>query len=216
LAIDAGMIGHCITSSGRASVAGYGTNQKATANHALAWGIPVRSGAPIVLDMSTANASWGKINALAQYGLPIPADWALDAEGEPTTDPESAKTLLPFAGPRGFGLGIVSGILAGALVGGRMPINRKRGAMPDGSQHFFSVIDPEKFVEDEKFYARIEEAVNAIHELEPAEGFDCVRLPGERQWENLNRAKTEGVPLHKKDADALKNLAEGLGVSVPW
>ena len=216
LAIDAGMIGHSITSSGRASVAGYGTSQRSTANHALAWGIPVRSGAPIVLDMSTANASWGKINALAQYGLPIPADWALDAEGEPTADAESAKTLLPFAGPRGFGLGIVSGILAGALVGGRLPIMRKRGAMPDGSQHFFSVIDPEKFVEGEKFYARIEEAVNAIHELEPADGFDQVRLPGERQWENLNRAKTEGVPLHKKDADALTGLAEELGVSVPW
>ena len=113
-------------------------------------------------------------------------------------------------------MGIVSGILAGALVGGRLPITRKRGAMPDGSQHFFSVIDPEKFVELDKFYARIEEAVIAIQELEPAEGFDRVRLPGERQWENLNRAKTEGVPLHKKDAETLKSLAEELGVSVPW
>lgn len=216
LAVDQGMIGYCVTSSGRASVAGFGTNQRATANHALAWGIPVKSGAPIVLDMSTANASWGKINALGQYGLPMPPDWAVDDRGDATTDPEAAKTLLPFAGPRGFGLGLISGILAGALVGGRLPIMRKRGALPDGSQHFFQVIDPEKFVEREKFDARIEEATAAIKELEPAEGFESVRLPGERQWACLNQAKAEGVPLHQKDAETLKTLAEALGVGIPW
>lgn len=216
LAIDAGMIGHCITSTGRASVAGYGTKGRATSNHALAWGIPVKTGAPIVLDMACAEASWGKINALAQYGLPIPLGWALDAEGEPTTHGDAAKTLLPAAGPRGFGLGIVSGVLAGALVGGRLPISRKREAMAEGSQHFVSVIDPEKFVEPDRFYARIEEALTAMRELEPAPEFEKVRIPGERQWENLNKAKTQGVPLHQTDAGTLKTLAEDLGVRIPW
>ncbi|MCA9068568.1 MAG: Ldh family oxidoreductase [Planctomycetaceae bacterium] len=216
LAIDEGMIGHCITSTGRASVAGYGTKERATSNHALAWGIPVKSGAPIVLDMACAEASWGKINALAQYGLPIPPGWALDAEGESTTDGNAAKTLLPAAGPRGFGLGIVSGVLAGALVGGRLPIARKRGAMAEGSQHYFSVIDPEKFVEPDRFYARIEEALTAMRELEPAPEFERVRIPGERQWENMNKAKTQGVPVHETDAETLKTLANKAGVSVPW
>jgi len=216
LAIDAGMIGHCITSSGRASVAGFGTNQRATANHALAWGIPVQDGPPILLDIACANASWGKINALAQYGVPIPDGWAFDAEGEPTTDPSAAKTLTPFSGPRGFGLGLISGILAGALVGGKLPVARKRGAMPDGSQHFFSVIDPEKFVEPEKFHARMEEALKAIRELEPAEGFDAVRLPGERQWNNLITAKKDGVPIHRDDAATIKTIAASLELDAPW
>lgn len=216
LAIDEGMIGHCITSTGRASVAGYGTKGRATSNHALAWGIPVQSGAPFVLDMACAEASWGKINALAQYGLPIPPGWALDADGESTTDGNTAKTLLPAAGPRGFGLGIMSGVLAGALVGGRLPISRKRDAMAESSQHYFSVIDPEKFIELDRFHARIDEALTAMRELEPAPEFERVRIPGERQWDNLNKAKTQGVPLHQTDAETLKALAEKLGVNVPW
>ncbi len=216
LAVNEGMIGYCTTSTGRASVAGYGTTARATSNHALAWGIPVPGGAPIILDMACAQASWGKINSLAQYGLPIPPDWALDKAGEPTTDPGAAKTLLPAAGPRGFGLGLVSGILAGALEGGRLPIARKREAMAEGSQHFFYVIDPDKFVERDRFEARIREAVDALHALAPAPGFERVRLPGERQWEHLQRAETAGVSIHRQDAEMLKSLVEGLGLSVPW
>lgn len=216
LAVDQGMIGFCTTSTGRASVAGYGTHQRATSNHAQAWGIPVKSGAPILLDMATAKASWGKINALGQYGLPIPADWALDEQGQPTTDANSAETLLPAAGPKGFGLGLVSGILAGALEGGRLPISRKREAMLEGSQHFFYVIDPEKFTELDRFYVRIEEAIKALHDLQPAPGFERTRLPGERQWEELHRAKERGVRVHHKDAETLKSLATGMSVNVPW
>ena len=216
LAVNAGMIGFCTTSTGRASVAGYGTHQRATSNHAQAWGIPTRSGAPIILDFAVAKASWGKINALGQYGLPIPDDWALDAEGQPTADPDAAKTLTPAGGPRGFGLGLVSGILAGALEGGRLPIARKREAMAEGSQHFVYVIDPEKFVELDRFYARIDEASAAIHALEPAPGFERVRLPGERQWHSLNQARQQGVRVHTKDAQMLKTLAASLGLAVPW
>ncbi len=216
LAVNAGMIGFCTTSSGRASVAAYGSKGRATSNHAQAWGIPVQAGAPILLDMSCAKASWGKIHALGLYDLPIPGGWTLDEEGEPTTDADKAKILMPAAGPKGFGLGLVSGILAGALEGGRLPIARKRGAMPDGSQHFFSVIDPEKFVEPDRFHARIQEAVTAIHNLEPAPGFERVRLPGERQWESLNRAKQEGVRVHHRDAETLKSLATPMGLTVPW
>lgn len=216
LAIDQGMIGFCTTSTGRASVAGYGTNQRATSNHAQAWGIPVKNGAPILLDMAIAKASWGKINALGQYGLPIPLDWALDETGSPTTDANSAETLLPAGGPKGFGLGIVSGILAGALEGGRLPISRKRASMIEGSQHFFYVIDPEKFTELDRFYVRIDEAVNALQQLEPAPGFERTRLPGQRQWEELNRAKEQGVRVHRQDAETLKTLASGMGLRAPW
>jgi ureidoglycolate dehydrogenase (NAD+) len=166
--------------------------------------------------MAIAKASWGKINALAQYGLPLPLDWALDEKGQPTADAETAETLLPAGGPKGFGLGIVSGILAGALEGGRLPISRKRESLVEGSQHFFYVIDPEKFTELDRFYVRIEEAVKAFHQLQPAPGFERTRLPGERQWEEMQRAKEQGVRVHRKDAEMLKSLATAMGLTVPW
>ena len=123
---------------------------------------------------------------------------------------------LPAAGPKGFGLGVVSGVLAGALVGGRLPIARKREAMPEGSQHFFYVIDPEKFGDLSRFYDRIEEALAAIRQLPPEPGFDRVRLPGERQWEAEQQAKAQGVALHRQDVETLETLAAEMKLTVPW
>jgi LDH2 family malate/lactate/ureidoglycolate dehydrogenase len=71
-------------------------------------------------------------------------------------------------------------------------------------------------VDLERFYDRVHEAGAAIHNLEPAPGFESVRLPGERQWESINKAKGDGVPVHKQDAEMLKSLATPLGINVPW
>src|SRR5207247_2038508 len=111
------------------------------ANNAFAWAAPVRSGAPFCLDMACAVSSWGKVQSLKLYGGRLPANWALDAGGNPTIDPDAAKTLLPAAGARGYGLAFVSSLLAGPLVGGKMPIHKTRGPEVEGSEHFFYAID---------------------------------------------------------------------------
>ena len=141
MAVEAGMIGFTTTSTGPATVAAYGSRRPATANNAIAWGIPTRSGAPFVLDMACAISSWGKVESLKLYGRELPPGWALDAAGNPTQDPKAAKTLLPFAGARGYGMAFLSSVLAGALVGGRMPLHKTMNVASDGSEHFFYAID---------------------------------------------------------------------------
>ncbi|MGH7199550.1 MAG: Ldh family oxidoreductase [Planctomycetaceae bacterium] len=216
LAIDAGMIGECVTSSGKATVAAYGSRQPATSNHALAWGVPTRNGPPFLLDMACAESSWGKIRSLALYGQPLPMGWALDADGRGTTDPRQAATLLPAAGPRGFGLGILAGVLAGALAGGKLPIHKRREYLSEPSEHFLQAIDPGRFVEPDRFFKQVDSALADVRALEPASDFERVRLPGQRQWERLNAAREHGIPLHHEHVQKLRNLAGKMNVSVPW
>ncbi len=216
MAAREGMIGYCTTSTGGATVAAYGSRQPATANNAFAWGAPTRSGAPFILDMACATSSWGKVESLGMYGGKLPAGWALDADGNDTDDPQSAKTLMPAAGARGYGLAFMCSVLAGPLVGRKMPLHKTRRPESDGSEHFFYAIDPSQFVEPDRFYDEIEATIADIRGLDPADGFDKVRLPGELEWERSQRWKTAGIPLHRDHITKLNELAQQMKLDVPW
>lgn len=216
MAVEAGMIGFTTTSTGPATVAAYGSRKPATANNAMAWGVPTRSGAPFVLDMACGISSWGKVESLKMYGRQLPSDWALDAEGNATRDPHAAKTLLPFAGARGYGLAFLASVLAGPLVGGRMPLHKGWNVASDGSEHFFYAIDVQQFVDLDRFYGEADSTIADIRALAPADGFDAVRLPGELEWERAERWRREGIPFHRDHVKKLEELAEGMKLKVPW
>lgn len=216
LAAQAGMIGYCTTSTGRATVAAYGSRQPAVANNAFAWAAPTRSGAPFCLDMACATAAWGKVDSLKMYGQPLPAGWALDAAGNATTDPQAAKTLLPAAGARGYGLAFLCSVLAGPLVGGRMPLHKTRNPEAEGTEHFFYAIDVAQFVEPDKFHDEVERTINDIHALSPADGFDRVRLPGELESERAKKWLADGLPLHRDHLKDLGEVAAKMKLPLPW
>lgn len=216
LAIQEGMIGFCTTSTGPATVTAFGSNQPATANNAMAWGVPTREGAPFVLDMACAVSSWGKVESKKMFGEPLPENWAVDEDGNPTTDPASAKSLLPAAGPRGFGLAFLCSVLAGPLVGRKMPIRKPQDPYIGASEHFFYAIDLRHFVEPDRFYDEIDATISEIRQLEPSAGFDKVRMPGELEWERANRWKEEGIPFHRDHVAQLEELAKSLKLDVPW
>ena len=215
LAIREGCIGYSTTSTAYPTVAAYGSQQAAVANNALAWGVPSREGAPFVLDMACAEASWGKIETRKLYGLPLPDGWALNADGQSTNEAAAAKTLLPAAGARGFGLAFLCSVLAGPLVGRKMPIRKKRDPYLEGSEHFFYVIDPTFFGDLEKFHSELGLASDEIRGLAPANGFDKVRLPGELEHERSERWLVDGIPIHRDHADALRRLGESLKLAAP-
>lgn len=216
LATNAGVIGYCTTNTGPATVSAYGSRVPAVANNAFAWGVPVRGGPPFVLDMACAVSSWGKVESFKMYGQELPAGWALDEAGEPTTDAEAAKTLLPASGARGYGLAFLSSVLAGPLVGARMPIHKTWSVAADGSEHFFYCLDIKQFVDPEKFFAEVEKSIADIRGLAPADGFDKVRLPGELEAERAELWQRDGIPIHPDHAKKLKEVAAGMGLEVPW
>lgn len=216
IAAEQGMLGFATTSTAYPTVAAFGSRQPATANHALAWAAPGRGGSPFCLDMACAVAAWGKVESLKMYGSPMPPGWALDAEGNATTDPAQAKTLLPAAGARGYGLSLVASLLAGPLAGGRMPIHKTRGVEIDGSEHFVQVLDIAQFVDLDEFHAETESTFAAIRQLPPAEGFDRVRIPGDLEWERAQTWRQTGIPLHREHVSSLEKLADRHKVRVPW
>jgi LDH2 family malate/lactate/ureidoglycolate dehydrogenase len=216
MAIEAGMIGYCTTNTGPATVAAYGSKHPAVANNAVSWGVPTRTGAPFVLDMACAVSAWGKVESLKMYGGVLPEGWALDENGNPTTDPKAAKTLLPFSGARGYGMAFLSSVLAGPLCGGRTPIHKSWSVEADGSEHFFQAIDIKQFVELDSFYNELESSMGDIRNLEPAEGFDKVRLPGELEWERSKDWQENGIPIHRDHAAKLVDLASKRNLEVPW
>lgn len=216
MAVQAGMLGYCTTNTAHATVAPYGSRVAGTANNAFSWGAPVRKGPPFVLDMAVAVSSWGKVHAEKFYGGEIPPGWAYDADGQPTTDPAAAKVLLPAAGARGFGLAVVSSILAGTLVGGKMPIHKTRGVEVEGSEHFFYAIDLTKFTDPEAYYSEMDQAFADLRALPPAPGFDKVRLPGEMEAERFAEWSATGIPLHRGPLEQLAELAAKHKLTVPW
>ena len=216
LAVDDGLIGFCTTSTSGPTVAAYGSRTPATADNSLAWGVPTREGAPLVLDLSCAGASWAEVKSRALYGVPLPAGWTLDADGHDTQDPKAACTLLPAGGFHGFGLSLVCSVLAGPLAGGKMPSQKKHGYLTEPIEHFFYAIDFSKFIDPDRFLDRVQEAVEQIRQLPPAEGFDRVRLPGEAEWERAQHCKEHGLALHRDTVTELETLAEKLGLQPEW
>ena len=216
MAAAEGMIGYATTSTGPATVAAYGSRGPAVANNALAWAAPTRDGHPVVLDMACAVSSWGKVRSMGMYGQAIPEGWAVDGEGNPTTNADDAKTLLPAAGPRGYGLAFFSSVLCGPLVGARMPLKKTWEIASDGSEHFMYAIDINAFVDPDDFYNQIEATVNEIRELDPAEGFDRVCLPGDLEAERERAWRQDGLPMHNDQVESLQKVAEAKGIPGPW
>lgn len=216
MAAREGMIGYCTTSTGRATVAAYGSSAPAVANNAFAWAAPSRSGAPFCLDMACAATSWGKIDALKLYGQPMPEHWALDEQGRPTRDPAQAKVLLPAAGARGFGLAYQCSILAGPLVGGKMPLHKTRHPEAEDTEHFFYCLDVARFGSIDRFFDEIDRTANEIRALPASDDSARVILPGDLEWQRAADWARDGIPLHRDHVAELTALAAKYKVAVPW
>ncbi|MBL8851277.1 MAG: Ldh family oxidoreductase, partial [Planctomycetaceae bacterium] len=216
MAVAEGMIGYSTTSTAGPTVAAFGSRGPAVANNAFSWGVPSRTGAPFVLDMACAATSWGKVESFQLYGLPLPDGFALDAEGRPTNEAKAAKTLMPCAGARGFGLAFLSSVLAGPLVGGKLPLHKTGRPAEEHSEHFFYVIDLKQFGDEDRFYKELDSTMAGIRALPPAEGFDQVRFPGELEWERAEDFCKSGIPLHREHAAVLQASADKAGIKTPW
>ena len=213
MAAESNMIGFSRSNTGRATVVAPGGITPVTANNALSYALPTGNEHPIVLDMACGASSWGKIGTLKMYGEPIPEDWLLNTEGQPTVDPSQGPILMPAAGPRGYGLALTMGILAGPLVGGLMACHKNHG---EPSEHFFWVINVSSFTNFEEYVAEIDRGIRTIQASKTTEGIDQVYLPGELEWRKREAWLANGIPLHVDHLKGLASIAEELGIEIFW
>ena len=212
MALSEGMIGFNTTKTGGASMAAYGGAEGVLGNHPLSYAIPAKDEPPIVLDMACGWAAWGHVGTYAMEGKQLPAGWVLTADGKPTQDPRQAKVMLPFGGPKGAGLALVSGLLGGGLIGGTQDPSQestRRG-------HFFYAINVGTFTPLDEFTKFVDEEIRTIRNSKRAEGVDQIYMPGEIEWLHQQEAQRHGILLHRPHLDSLAALAGELGVEVFW
>jgi uncharacterized oxidoreductase len=199
----------------------------------IAFGIP-HDAAPLVVDFGTSATAEGKVRVKKIAGEPCPDGWLIDSHGRPTNDPNSLYsdppgTILPMGGPqayKGFALGLVVEIFAGALSGGvcirEKPIN------PIGNCVFMQIIDPAALGGAEHFAREVDALLQFVRDCpreagvrEPgclpgeATSNDEITLAGDPERRMLDARSRDGIPLDEGNWTALVAVARRLGVAVP-
>ncbi|SDD69318.1 Ldh family oxidoreductase [Ruegeria marina] len=202
---EAGLVGLCFTHA-PASIAPTGGKQPVIGTNPFSVAVPDGDGgALLVIDQSASVVAKSEILLRSRQGEPIEPGWALDAEGNETTDAVAALagSMLPAGGYKGFGVGLLAEILAAALSGANLsteasPFSGTKGG-PPGTGQFFVAIDPQAFGGD-AFAASMTRLCASITAQ------DGARLPGRRRADNRRRIEEEGVGVD----DALFERIEAL------
>ncbi|GAB7386995.1 Ldh family oxidoreductase [Bacillaceae bacterium] len=218
MAAEAGCLGIAMTNASPLMVA-WGSRKPTLGTNPISIAVPARRH-PVVLDMATSNVARGKINLAAKNGQEIPPDWAITADGRPTTDPQEALKgyLLPF-GAKGSGLAmmidIMTGVMTGALFGADIP-RMYDDPYPQQLGHLFIVFHIDSFIDLETFKDRMEERIRQTVTSPPAEGFARVCMPGDIEQEKREKFMREGIPLTEAIYNELKALGVKYGVEAAF
>ena len=215
MALARGMIG-IVASSATPNMAPSGGAERLVGNNPIAFAVPSAGQAPVVFDMATSKVARGWVLLAAKSGAPIPPDWALDADGRPTTDAQRAVdgTLLPVGDHKGFGLALVLGLLTDVLTG-NVPEAERPDWLATDREFLLSMlciaIDPDACL-GAPFATAVRDAVARLKASRVADDAEAVRIPGEAGVARERDARAAGIPLAPALVADLRDLATTLGV----
>lgn len=179
---------------GAQNVAPWGGVDRRLSVNPLAYGIPSRRG-PYVVDMSPTVTAAGKVAVKKLRGEKLPEGWVIDHEGNPTVEPDDyfgppEGSLMPLGGHKGFSLGFVVDILAGALTGaGCSRPHTDRW----GNGTLILAINPAFFQGSDWFDQEVERFAEYLKSSRPAPGVDEILLPGEPEQRERAKRKASGI-----------------------
>jgi L-2-hydroxycarboxylate dehydrogenase (NAD+) len=203
------------------------------ANHLPPWGgldmllstnpiavaVPAGEESPVVLDMATTVAAYGKVKAKAQRGEQMPIGWMIDRLGQPLTDPKRAEEgfLMPIGGYKGYGLSLIVGLLAGTLNGAAMgseviDFNHDDTTTTNTGQAIMA-IDLSAFGDVGDFKARVDRLVRELRASERMPGVERIWLPGEQSHERRAANERDGIPIGPVLLQQLDTFARELGIA---
>ncbi len=176
---------------------------------------PANEELPLVLDISTTNVAFGKVQAYAREGKELPSGWALDAAGRPTTDARAAKTVLPIAGPKGYGLAVMiemfSALLARAGYGTDVGFASK--GQHENTGFAMILIDPARFRPIDEFKVGVDGYIRSIKSGTKAEGVKEIFLPGEIEMRKFEQFLETGYEVSEALQKELTGYAVRFGVA---
>jgi (2R)-3-sulfolactate dehydrogenase (NADP+) len=202
---QAGLVGLAFSNSPSA-INAWGGRKAFYGTNPIAAIFPRRNAAPIVVDLSLTEVVRGKIMLHAKEGKPIPLGWALDKDGNPTTDAKAALTgsLSPIGGAKGAALALMVEVLSVALTGAAFSFENDSYFEPGNKPrigHAVLAIDPAALAGADSYYSRLEAMISKMLE-DPG-----VRLPGARRQAAEAKARAEGIDIPDALAAELRRLA---------
>jgi len=161
----------------------------------------------------------GKLLLAIDKGASIPLGWALDKQGNPTTDPKAAEILLPFGGAKGSGLALMLECITSVLLDNPMlePFIYD-GQTYDGHEiqnGFVAAIDVAQFTDVESYKERVDNLIDGIKALPKAEGFTDIFVPGEPEERTSIERSKNGIPLPPGTVQSLKAVAAKFSLKLP-
>ena len=203
-----------------------------SANHLPPWGgidmllstnpiavaIPAGAEPPIVLDMATTIAAYGKVKTKAQRGETMPVGWMMDRQGQPLTDPKRANEgfLLPIGEYKGYGLALIIGLLSGTLnraAMGRDVVDFNADDItPTNTGHAIVAVSLEAFGGVAEFKKSVDVLVRDLRASKRLPGVERIWLPGEQSHQKRVDHLANGVPVPPALLKSLDQLASGLGI----
>lgn len=199
----------------------------------IAIAFPGHEEPPIVVDMASCTAAYGKVEIARRRGREIPRGWAIDASGNDTTSPDAmveGGALLPLgsddegSGHKGYALAVMvdvlSAVLSGANWGPFAPPFTIQQEVPKrsvgrGIGHFFGAMSIAAFDDPLEFKRRIDDFARTLRGTRSRPGHGPVLVPGDPEREAEAQRRVAGVPLVDAVVRDLASVAEGTGVALP-
>jgi uncharacterized oxidoreductase len=192
-----------------------GINRRLSANP-IAAGVPVEGRAPILLDISTCTIAEGKIRVALNKGVAVPENCITDASGRPTTDPRvfyanPPGAILPIAAHKGYGLGVLCEVLAGALTGGGCSNPANADRLVNGMLSI--LLDPSFFQSDAAFTDEVRRFVEWVKSSEKVVQDGEILMPGEIEERTKAERLRDGIDLDETSWAQILESAKLAGVS---
>ncbi len=184
----------------------------------IAFGFPTRKNPPVIIDMSSSVVARGKIILAEKQGQSIPLGWAVDEEGNATTDAASALkgAVLPLGGAKGYALAMavemMTAILSQAAFGPHVNNLYQEGSPPANVGHCFILLDIAKWMPIEDYYDYTEQFLQEIKQEPLANHAEEILYPGERRYRTYLENMRAGVLLSEEVRMELAEIGRQCGV----
>jgi len=225
MAARQGLIGFATTNTSGGRVVPTFAAEGRLGTNPIAFAAPAKRNPTFDLDMATSTVASGKIRNKAVESLPLPLGWAVDKDGNPTTDSSTywdGTQMTPLGGTpenasyKGYGLAAMVEILSAGLCGASLVTSGDHGRRTPGSMeigHFFLCINPTLFRPAGAFEETVDELIDSLHATEPADPAQPVLVAGDPQRRIAAEREKAGIPIPPGLRQSIAKLAEETGAA---
>ena len=167
------------------------------------FGFPAGEGGPVIVDFATGMVSGGKVMNAQVRGVQLDGEYLLTADGTPSADPSAyldGGAIRPFAGARGYGMGLMAEIVATALM----------GTATVEANWLIMLVNTACYRAPDVVVAAVTEILDDVCATRPAPGFDRVEIPGQREHALAEQRRRDGIPIPVPVWTSLMELDERL------